>query len=189
MKEKCFNHPEKQALNFCHSCGSYFCEECLVEGKEFYYCHGEQCIAAKSKDEPVIIEVDETLATTGTRICNLLLDSFFSVILFSIFGVVCLLIGLEKEIILGMNPFLANIIMSIIYYVPQETLSGRTIGKLITGTKAVSEDGTELTFIKALGRTLCRFIPFDAFSFLVGTGRPKGWHDTIPKTKVILMRK
>ena len=51
MKEKCSNHPEKQALNFCHSCGKYFCEECLVEGQEFYYCHGEQCIAAKSKQE------------------------------------------------------------------------------------------------------------------------------------------
>jgi hypothetical protein len=27
----------------CHSCGRYFCSECLIEGEEFYYCRDETC--------------------------------------------------------------------------------------------------------------------------------------------------
>jgi len=33
MKEKCFNHPDKKAISYCHSCGKYFCEDCLSIGK------------------------------------------------------------------------------------------------------------------------------------------------------------
>jgi hypothetical protein len=54
MKEKCSNHPEKKALSFCHSCGKYFCDACLVEGKEYYYCNDERCLSVKSKDEAII---------------------------------------------------------------------------------------------------------------------------------------
>ena len=43
MSERCFNHPEKPALNICHSCNQYFCEECLIAGEEFYYCNKEKC--------------------------------------------------------------------------------------------------------------------------------------------------
>jgi len=77
----------------------------------------------------------------------------------------------------------------LVYYLPQEAFSGRTLGKLITGTKAVNQDGTELSFGQALGRTLCRFIPFEAFSFFGENGRPKGWHDRIPNTMVISVRR
>ena len=94
-----------------------------------------------------------------------------------------------NEDLQGLIENMVALIILLIYYVPQEAFSGRTLGKLITRTKAVNEDGTKLTFGKALGRTLCRVIPFDAFSFLGGQGRPKGWHDRIPKTKVILTRK
>lgn len=44
-------------------------------------------------------------------------------------------------------------------------------------------DGSNISFAQALGRTFCRFIPFEVFSFL--DSRPRGWHDSIPKTKVI----
>lgn len=43
MIQHCVNHPEKEALSFCHSCGKYFCNECLVEGNEYYYCNSEKC--------------------------------------------------------------------------------------------------------------------------------------------------
>lgn len=60
---------------------------------------------------------------------------------------------------------------------------GRTIGKLITGTKAINENGSELTFKNACLRTVCRFIPFEALSAL---GTP--WHDSITNTIVIKSR-
>lgn len=43
MKKKCYNHPEEEALSFCHSCGSYFCADCLTEGVEYLYCKDEKC--------------------------------------------------------------------------------------------------------------------------------------------------
>lgn len=39
----CFNHPDKKALSVCHGCGRYYCEECLHEGIEYYYCRGPEC--------------------------------------------------------------------------------------------------------------------------------------------------
>lgn len=41
--ETCYNHPAKDALSFCHNCKTYYCEECLTEGKEFYYCKKPEC--------------------------------------------------------------------------------------------------------------------------------------------------
>lgn len=58
---------------------------------------------------------------------------------------------------------------------------GRTLGKLVTGTLAVREDGSALTFKDAFLRTLYRFIPFEAFSAF--GYRP--WHDSIANTLVI----
>ena len=43
MTEYCMNHPDKKALSFCHSCKEYFCEDCLEEGNEYYYCKREAC--------------------------------------------------------------------------------------------------------------------------------------------------
>lgn len=43
MKKNCKIHPEKTALNFCHICGEYFCDACLSEGIEYYYCQREPC--------------------------------------------------------------------------------------------------------------------------------------------------
>lgn len=39
----CTNHPDKKALSVCHSCGKPFCESCLDEGKEFYFCKDPAC--------------------------------------------------------------------------------------------------------------------------------------------------
>jgi len=129
-----------------------------------------------------------TLASQGQRFGTMLLDMVFFFIFAVIVGFVLGLIGLG-QLIENMNDYLLGIIIVLIYYVPQEALSGRTLGKRITGTKAIKEDGTELSFGQALGRTLCRFIPFEAFSFFGGKGRPRGWHDSIPKTKVISVKK
>jgi len=43
MEHSCFAHPTREALSLCHSCGRYFCSDCLVESEEFYYCKDETC--------------------------------------------------------------------------------------------------------------------------------------------------
>lgn len=72
----------------------------------------------------------------------------------------------------------------LIYYTLSEKLfKGQTIGKLITGSRAVKQDGEELTIKDAFLRSACRLIPLEVFS---GFGRP--WHDTITHTMVIKTR-
>lgn len=127
------------------------------------------------------------LASQGQRFGNLMLDYFFLFIFSIFFGTALALAGLG-EMLQNTNEYLLWVVISCLYYIPQEAISGRTLGKLITGTKAVSEDGSELSLGQVAGRTLCRFIPFEAFSFFGGNGRPRGWHDTIPKTKVVSVR-
>jgi hypothetical protein len=43
MPNNCYNHPGKKALSACHSCGQYFCSDCLMEGATYYYCKNEKC--------------------------------------------------------------------------------------------------------------------------------------------------
>ncbi len=203
---KLMTKDEKAGQKRCPSCKSWdvyprqledgslgdWCSHCLefLQKKKLKGC--------VSKNE---VAIDETLkemvlASTGQRLGNFVIDSLFCIVVYVfVFGIILDLIGLGYSF-LSMNEDLQGLIVNLevliillIYYVPQEAFSGRTLGKLITRTKAVNEDGTKLTFGKALGRTLCRFIPFEAFSFLGGQGRPKGWHDRIPKTKVISTRK
>ncbi len=73
------------------------------------------------------------------------------------------------------------------YYAGSEALFGQTLAKLITRTRVVSEDGGAPTAGQILGRTLSRYVPFDAFSFL-GSGPCLGWHDRWSRTRVIRTR-
>ncbi len=75
----------------------------------------------------------------------------------------------------------------VLYYLSSEALFGRTLGKLVTRTRVVSESGGPATFWQLLMRTLYRLMPFEGFSFLA-TRRP-GWHDRWSKTRVVLTRR
>lgn len=48
----CFNHPDKKAFSICHGCGKDYCEECLNEGKEYYYCKSPECQKLLLKELP-----------------------------------------------------------------------------------------------------------------------------------------
>lgn len=54
----------------------------------------------------------------------------------------------------------------VVYTLVEGSTKGYTLGKLITGTKAINENGTALTFAQAFKRSLARLIPFEAFSDL-----------------------
>ena len=70
-----------------------------------------------------------------------------------------------------------------IYYPLMEFYFGKTIGKILTKSTVVSKDGGKITFGQAVGRSLCRLIPFNSFSFLGASAI--GWHDRISKTRVV----
>lgn len=139
--------------------------------------------ATSFEEEYGIVQV----ASTGKRFLNFLVDTVGYLVFSFGVGVFLALAGLF-HVIENVPELLLNILLMSLYYFPQEATSGRTLGKLVTGTKAVSEDGGPLTAGQALGRTFSRFIPFDGLSFLFGSGFPVGWHDRIPGTKVISIR-
>ena len=127
-------------------------------------------------------------ASQGQRFATLLLDLAFLNAFGFVMGIGLAVLGLSG-LLEQMNGLLLGLIFALFYYVPQEANNGRTLGKLIMKTKAVSEDGSPLSFAQAIARTLCRLIPFEAFSFFGGDGFPRGWHDKIPKTRVVSLRK
>jgi uncharacterized RDD family membrane protein YckC len=86
-----------------------------------------------------------------------------------------------------LGEYALGIVILIVYYMVFETITGRTLGKYITNTKVLTEDGQKPEADKILYRTLSRMIPFEAFSFLGDEGR--GWHDSIAKTVVVDVKK
>ena len=69
-----------------------------------------------------------------------------------------------------------------LYYFMLEMIFLQTIGKLHNNSFVQYNDNR---FTTILTRTLCRFIPLEAFTFF----NNRGWHDLISKTKVVVSKK
>lgn len=141
--------------------------------------------------EQIQKSVTKKAASKNKRFANYIID----IIIFYIF---CMIIGGALGILIALiNPewlsvfdndnaileYLFGFICGMIYYTALEATTGRTIGKYITKTKLVDEHGNKPNLKTVLLRSLCRHIPFDAFSFL-GSDET-GWHDTLSKTRVV----
>lgn len=74
----------------------------------------------------------------------------------------------------------------VFYYFVMELVFGRTVGKIVTGTKVVRADGSRPSAGQIIGRTLSRIIPFEAFSFF--SSPCVGWHDSLSGTRVVKTR-
>lgn len=135
---------------------------------------------------------DETAALIPAerwrRFVNLLVDYFGFFLLSVIIGLLIGVIGGVAAVnrLQQIPNYVVGVVILTLYYVPQELLFGRTLGKLVTGTKVVNEQGGKPSAGQVLGRTFSRFIPFEAFSFFATDAR--GWHDSIPKTFVVKVR-
>jgi uncharacterized RDD family membrane protein YckC len=134
---------------------------------------------------------DEILASHGQRFANYIIDFVAQLILFFFL----LLISLVISSFLGFKRFydfqnlntiqeyLLGAFIIIIYYLPFELFSSRSLGKYITKTIVVDENGLKPSPRQIIKRSFCRVIPFEAFSFL---GSPcKGWHDSLSDTYVV----
>ncbi|MCX6316349.1 MAG: RDD family protein [Bacteroidetes bacterium] len=146
-----------------------------------------------------LIENQYTEATSGQRFLNYLIDHpFMNYALGYVTGYLYgyLLMSIAPEFLYGAFSgekgfeyyFLIYMIWFfnyIIYYTFCEAaFKGYTLGKLITGTRAIKQDGNKLSLKDALLRTLSRLVPFEAFSALGGTP----WHDTWTGTTVVKSR-
>ena len=91
--------------------------------------------------------------------------------------------GISSGLLEGSGIVLLRILLVVGYNIVLESTTGKTIGKMVTGTIVVLEDGSKPTTDKIVARSFLRLIPFNAFSFLFLNG--VGWHDTISGTGVV----
>jgi uncharacterized RDD family membrane protein YckC len=141
-----------------------------------------------------------TYASTWQRFFNLLIDTIVMRFVLS-FATAKLLVFVLNTISPNLsyklfvedsdkvNLFIAAYLITIINYLfyytfCEKVFNGYTLGKLVTGTRAVREDGQELTFRNAILRSLCRMVPFEPFSGF--GGHP--WHDNWTGTMVVKSR-
>jgi uncharacterized RDD family membrane protein YckC len=84
----------------------------------------------------------------------------------------------------GWRGCLLGAAVMLIYFVPQEALWGKTLGKLITRTRVIAVGGGKPGWSRVFVRTLCRLIPFEMFTFIGSYS--VGCHDKYSKTRVVV---
>jgi len=152
------------------------------------------------EQETSLLEIENEIyaepASTGQRFANYLIDIIiFYVVLFAI-GTAIGLGYVASETTLdsrgtsltgsGFTDYVLIYAIYIFCYTLFEGASkGRTVGKWITGTKAVAENGADINWGDAFKRSLSRIVPFEPLSAF--GGHP--WHDRWTHTKVIKVRK
>ncbi|NQY05140.1 MAG: RDD family protein [Flavobacteriaceae bacterium] len=131
-------------------------------------------------------------AGKGKRFANYIIDRILVTSLFSAVGI---LLGVmaessgDYEMLMWLehiNPvvdYLVTGVLFSLYYIVFECWTQKTIGKMLTKTIVVDENGNKPSVGSIIGRSLCRMIPFNHFSFLGSKGR--GWHDSLSKTYVV----
>lgn len=131
-------------------------------------------------DEEPLYEVSKT-----TRFIHYIVDAIcFYAFAFAIGGGIIAATG-DETIFEDINDnVLSLVILGImfVYYMLFEGIFAQSVGKMVTGSIVVTEDGLPPTTMDIFKRSLCRLIPFDNFSFLIAR---TGWHDSISKTRVV----
>ncbi|GAA0539785.1 RDD family protein [Chitinophaga japonensis] len=150
-----------------------------------------ETVNPSSRQEDLLDDLDDMVvlnpATQGQRFGNYIIDRIvayaFAFLIVVMVGVVIGLLGGNSDgVFEGLPLYLLMYISYVWYYTTMEALNkGRTIGKLITGTYAVTRKGNPITLKTAFYRSLCRIVPFEAFS---GFGQVP-WHDSWTDTTVV----
>lgn len=124
-------------------------------------------------------EINLVPVSAGIRFADYLIDM---VIFYILFVVVLLVLRSFISDSDGILLYIISYTLFVTYYTLIEgATNGRSVGKLITGSKAVKEDGTAITWNDALLRSLTRIVPFEPFSAFGSNP----WHDRWTHTKVV----
>lgn len=144
----------------------------------------------QTEDSILSDEVVLTEASTGKRFANYIIDLIaFYFLMFLVGVVIALAFGpdtMEYEETTGtkiLETLISFVIYGSFYGLIEGLFKGKTLGKAITGTRAVKEDGTPVDLATAFKRGFIRLIPFEAFSALGTPSNP--WHDRWSDTLVI----
>lgn len=135
---------------------------------------------------------DDLLATRGQRFLNCILDLLIVHIILSSIGTTIIIIGDVSnnyelsnwiESTTTVEKLLFWSVMLFLYYFLTETYFSRTFAKYFTKTIVVTKDGSRPNKRTISIRTLSRFIPLEALTFL-GTN-VRGLHDLFSDTYVV----
>jgi len=134
-----------------------------------------------------------TQAGSGKRLANYIIDLITFYVFMYFFSYVIVEVSMDLAIIMyaepeyGGSPILGQLINMGFYGfymgLMETVFRGRSIGKFITGTIAVNEDGSRISGKTALLRGLSRAVPFNALSALGTPCHP--WHDRWNDTYVV----
>ncbi len=146
-------------------------------------------------DQDILLDIQPELvqANTGKRLANYLIDVVAFYAFFFLLAIVYFAANPSaagdtnssngNELLLRLFAFLMyGLFMGLM----EGVFKGRSLGKLITGTKVVNEDGSDISFSTALSRGFSRIVPFEAFSAFGNPCYP--WHDKWNRTYVIDLR-
>ena len=142
------------------------------------------------------VTIDKTMFVPWyKRLANLLIDIAVVYCIFLILGIIAaLLTHLDYtgfyDWITTLNPVtdrLITTLVMVLYLFIIESFTQRSVGKFITGTMVVSEDGSKPKTRSFLIRALCRIIGLEALTFIGST--PRGWHDYTANTFVVDRKK
>ncbi|MEX0793194.1 MAG: RDD family protein, partial [Pirellulaceae bacterium] len=130
----------------------------------------------------------------NTRLANFIIDSILIYMLSFAVGIVVAVVAIAGGADIQSPGFavwdlvaqVLALLVIVAYFVVMEAATGRTLGKLITGTKVVNAQGRAPTLGQIVGRSFARMIPFEPFSYF--GKEPRGWHDTLSKTYVVKAR-
>jgi uncharacterized RDD family membrane protein YckC len=139
--------------------------------------------AASVLREPISAELASATRRFWTFVVDQIVIRIGLLVLEIVYGVAYGLDALEA--LNGLKWWGIYIAFYVIYYVSFEVISGRTLGKVLTGTRVVTTSGLALSIPTAIVRTLCRLLPLEPMSFSLGE---TWWHDSLSRTKVVRSR-
>lgn len=123
--------------------------------------------------------------SAGMRLVHLIVDNIaFFILYYGAWFIMLFVAGPERILDMAqhfwMNYFISLATYFLFMFLMEGISKGRTLGKLISGSRAVKVDGSFITWKDAFLRTIIRFVPFEPLSILGGSF----WHDKWSHTRV-----
>ncbi len=126
---------------------------------------------------------DESKASSWARLLHFAIDTIAFIVLARILSFVAdLFFKTDNQAILAFGVCAIFSASFFTYYIFMEHNFQKTLGKLITKTKVVRNDGHRAELGDIVRRTFCRLLPFDNVSYLFTRD---GFHDCLSDTTVI----
>lgn len=129
------------------------------------------------------------LASQGKRLANYIIDQVAFLALFVLLLIPVLMFfpdffsDDDSAVSKLRDRIVAMVLYALFMGAAEAIFKGKSLGKLITGTRAVNEDGSTISAATAFKRGFSRAVPFCAFSALGNPSYP--WQDRWTNTYVI----